>query len=120
MKSKQAPTMPQDSGLNLQRITKRFIVAPLAMGWLILAVGCASDPSRSTGQAIDDQSISRRVEYALTSDPAFKYPDVRVTTFQRTVQLSGFVDRSEQKERAEEIAKKTEGVKNVKNRIELK
>jgi osmotically-inducible protein OsmY len=88
---------------------------------LILAGGCASDQSqRSAGQAIDDQAVARRVEEALRSDPAYKFTQVKVVAYTGKVQLSGFVDKGEQKGQAEDITKKVPGVKEVKNDIEMK
>jgi hyperosmotically inducible periplasmic protein len=93
----------------------------LAISMLSLAIGCASDRTeRTVGQAIDDQSVARRVEEALKSDPAYKFTDVKVVAYTGKVQLSGFVDRGEQKAQAEEIARKTLGVKEVQNDISLK
>ncbi len=50
----------------------------------------------------------------------YKYPDVIVTTFKGTVQLSGFVDNSDEKSRASTVAKNVEGVKDVENNISVK
>lgn len=86
-----------------------------------LAAGCASDdPRRTAGEAIDDEAVSRRVQQALSADPAYKFPEVKVVTYQGQVQLSGFVDRDEQKSQAEAIARKVSGVKDVKNDIRKK
>jgi osmotically-inducible protein OsmY len=57
------------------------------------------------------------VQEALSADPAYKFADVKVTTYEGNVQLSGFVDRDEQKGHAEEIAKKVPGVREVRNQI---
>jgi osmotically-inducible protein OsmY len=93
----------------------------LMLGGLILAAGCASDPAeRSAGQAIDDEATARRVEQALRSDPAYKFTDVKVASYEGKVQLSGFVDKEEQKDQAADIAKKVQGVKEVKNEIAMK
>lgn len=100
----------------------RHLVAPLALGMAILATGCAPGNryERSTGESIDDRATTSRVKSALGDDPRFKYPSVSVTTFKGTVQLSGFVDTSEQKSKAAEIAKKVAGVKDVENHISVK
>jgi hyperosmotically inducible periplasmic protein len=93
----------------------------LGSALLIAGAGCASDePQRTAGQAIDDQSVARRVEERLRSDPAYKFTDVKVVAYEGKVQLSGFVDKNEQKGQAEEIAKKVPGVKEVRNDIALK
>jgi len=103
------------------RQAKQLIGSAVAIGLLTLAVGCASDaPQRTAGQSIDDQSTARRVQEALSSDPAYKFTEVKVVAYQGKVQLSGFVDKGEQKGHAEEIARKVPGVKEVKNDIAMK
>jgi hyperosmotically inducible periplasmic protein len=103
------------------RQLKQLLGAVVAGGLLVLGAGCASDqPQRTAGQSIDDQATARRVQEALSSDPAYKFTEVKVVAYQGKVQLSGFVDKSEQKGQAEEIAKKTPGVKEVKNDIAMK
>ena len=100
---------------------KQCASALIASGLMIVAVGCASDkPQRSAGQAIDDQAIARRVEEALRADPAYKFTEVKVTSYEGKVQLGGFVDKGEQKGQAEDIAKKVAGVKEVRNDIAMK
>jgi len=83
--------------------------------------GCVGDSShRSTGEAIDDHTISSRVKTALKEDPEYKFPLVEVKTFKDTVQLSGFVKSSQQKSRAADIAKQAAGSRNVENNITVK
>lgn len=82
--------------------------------------GCAGDRyHESTGEYVDDSSITARVKDALGHDE-YKYPDVKVTTFKGTVQLSGFVDDHSQKDRAGSIAKGVQGVRDVANNITVK
>ena len=84
-------------------------------------VGCAgSRYERSTGEYVDDKSLSARVNSALRDNPEYKFGDVRVTSFRGTVQLSGFVNTTDQKSRAGDIAEKVQGVKDVKNNITVK
>lgn len=99
---------------------KQRMSTPIALGLVILAMGCAGRHERSTGEIVDDHATSGRVQTALSSDAAYKFPDVKVTTYQGMVQLSGFVENDHQKDRAAEIAKNTKGVKDVKNDIVLK
>lgn len=83
--------------------------------------GCAGTPTReSTGEYIDDASITTKVKAAFVKDPVVKAIDVKVDTFKGAVQLSGFVDTAEQKARAEQIAASTQGVTSVRNNITLK
>ncbi len=96
----------------------------LALGALPLVggvTGCAGNRyTQSTGELIDDKADSSRVRKALSSDTQYKYGDVNVQTFKGVVQLSGFVNSRDQKNRAGELAKKVEGVREVQNNITVK
>ena len=93
----------------------------LATGTVAGITGCAGNQTdRSTGQYIDDKSLTMRVHHALADNPDYKFNDVNVTVFRGTVQLSGFVNNSDQKARADDIAKNVQGVKDVENNISIK
>lgn len=82
---------------------------------------CTSSATRqSTGEYIDDTTITAKVKSAFVSDDTVKALDVQVETFRGVVQLSGFVDDLNQKSRAEQIARSTNGVRDVRNAIQLK
>jgi hyperosmotically inducible periplasmic protein len=102
---------------NIKVLCIAFTLAVSAVAGL---TGCAGDRYHdSTGEYIDDKSVSARVKSAL-GDDSYKYPDVKITTFKGTVQLSGFVDDRNQKSRAGTIAKGVQGVKEVDNNITVK
>ena len=83
--------------------------------------GCAGDRyTQSTGERIDDKSDSSRVRKALSGDTQYKYGDVSVQTFKGVVQLSGFVNSRDQKNRAGDLARRVEGVRGVENNITVK
>lgn len=83
--------------------------------------GCAGDRyQRSTGEYIDDKSLDMRVKHALNDNPDYKFKDVVVTSFKGDVQLSGFVNSDQQKDRAVDLAKNVQGVKQVENNISVK
>ena len=93
----------------------------VALGLALIATGCAGTRyDRSTGESIDDRATTSRVKSALGADSIYKYPDVKVTTFKGHVQLSGFADTRDQKSKAEELAKRAAGVKDVENDITVK
>jgi hyperosmotically inducible periplasmic protein len=99
------------------------ILALLAIssGLALLPVGCAGTSTReSTGEYVDDAGITTKVKAAFVRDPVVKALDVKVETFKAVVQLSGFVDTPDQKNRAEQIARGTPGVQSVKNNISIK
>lgn len=82
---------------------------------------CSSSATRqSTGEYIDDAAITAKVKGSFVRDDTVKALDVQVETFKGVVQLSGFVDSSMQRDRAEEIARATNGVREVTNNIQLK
>jgi osmotically-inducible protein OsmY len=103
----------------IKKIGQLFIGAVL--GVTLLSAGCAgSRYERSTGESIDDTATVSRVKSALHNDAVYKYPDVEVASFKGNVQLSGYVDNKEQKQRAGDIAQNVEGVKDLKNNIAVK
>jgi osmotically-inducible protein OsmY len=108
---------------NKMQITKVVGLA-LCLGaapLLTLVTGCAGDRyHESTGESIDDHTITMRVKDALSNDSQYKFEGVNVDTFKGTVQLSGFVDTSDQKDRAATLAKGVQGVKDVDNNITVK
>ena len=111
------------TSLNMDKTFKTFGLI-LSLGALPLAggfTGCAGDRyTQSTGEHIDDRATSMRVKKALGEDPGYKYDGVDVKTFKGVTQLSGFVDTRDQKKRAAEIARRTEGVREIQNNIAVK
>jgi len=105
-------------------LTTKVLALALCLGAvpvLTVITGCAGDRyHQSTGEDIDDHGITSRVKDALSNDGQYKYDGVQVVTFKGTVQLSGFVDTSDQKSRARDLAKGVEGVRDVDNNITVK
>lgn len=101
---------------------KKFVLIALCAGGLAwLPTGCAGTTTReSTGEYVDDASITTKVKAAFVKDPTVKALDVKVETFKGSVQLSGFVNTAEEKSRAEQIAAGIPGVAKVTNNITLK
>src|SRR6266480_1616449 len=96
-------------------------VAGLAAALVILAMaGCMSTADRSSGRVLDDKMITSKVKGALNDARVYKFDDVKVVTYKGVVQWSGFVDTDEQKQKAGEISKRVEWVRDVMNNISLK
>src|SRR3954464_14533599 len=86
-----------------------------------LQTGCAGTNTReSTGEYVDDATITAKVKAAFVKDPVVKATDVKVQTFKGVVQLSGFVDNSDQKSQAEQVARGVPNVAKVQNDIVVK
>jgi hyperosmotically inducible periplasmic protein len=75
---------------------------------------------QTTGQYIDDVSLTARVKTALIEDPATKARNIDVDTYKGVVQLSGFVDSAEERTRAERVVSGVAGVVRVENRLALR
>lgn len=97
------------------------VVSTLVVSALILSVlgGCQSMTGRSTGQFVDDQSVTASVKAKLVADKAANLTRVGVKTVNGTVYLTGSVDSAEQKARAEELAMRARGVKQVINQLQI-
>jgi osmotically-inducible protein OsmY len=96
-------------------------IAILFAAALLLAAGCASTSNReSTGQYIDDTSITTRVKKAIFDEPSLKVTQINVETYKSVVQLSGWVDSTAQLGTAGSVARSVEGVTSVKNDLRLK
>ena len=78
------------------------------------------DGGPSGSERIDDAAITAKVKAALAGDPRTKAHQVNVETREGAVQLSGFVDNSEAKSTAEELARNVDHVKSVDNEIDVK
>ena len=92
--------------------------AAIALGLAMtgtLATCASNGPHESTGEYVDDATISTKVRTAILGDDNVKITEIKVTTFRGTVQLSGFVDSAAMVSRAGDIAKGVQGVKSVKN-----
>jgi len=98
--------------------TKSSLLAAAIFG-AALAVGCTNLGDKSAGQAVDDAAITTKVKAKFVEDKAVSAMNIKVNTFQGTVQLSGFAKSAEEAERAGQIARSVNGVKIVKNDIRL-
>jgi hyperosmotically inducible protein len=109
--------------MKLNASTSRLVLhlGSLAAAAVFLATaGCAGNRyNRSTGEYIDDHSLQLRVDHALNENPDYKFDDVSIVTFKGTIQLNGFVDTADQKNKAGDIARQVQGVRAVENNISV-
>jgi osmotically-inducible protein OsmY len=98
-----------------------YIKTILASIMIVSLVACAPTAKREgTGEYIDDALITTKVKAALAADPDVKATEVKVETFKGTVQLSGFVNSRESVQKAVDIARGVNGVRDVKNDMVIK
>ena len=88
---------------------------------LAMIAGCASTRTQeSAGQYTDSSVITAKVKAAIFDDKALKVYDINVETFKDVVQLSGFVNSAEIKNRAGVVASAVSDVRSVKNDLVVK
>ncbi len=104
----------------MQKITRTGILIATLLA-LAPAVGCApTRTSESTGQYVDDATITTKVKAALVADAGLKGFDIHVLTYKGVVQLSGFVDSSQSVAHATDVTQKVGGVQSVRNDLIVK
>ena len=97
-------------------------VSLLAATMLLAATAgyAATTTKESAGQYLDDAAITTKVKAAMFDTSNLKAMHIDVKTNQGVVQLSGFVGSKAQAARATEVARGVDGVKGVKNDIQIK
>lgn len=82
--------------------------------------GCAtSRQHQSASEYIDDTVITTKVKAALFDTHDLSSSGIHVETYHGEVLLSGFVPSASQIQRAIEVVKKVDGVKNVKSSLQV-
>lgn len=97
----------------------------LAAGAALVLAACgttgAPENRRTTGEFTSDAALTAKVKSAIATDVGARTAAaINIETYRGVVQLTGFVDSREQMTRAEDAAKKVEGVRSVKNDVRIK
>ena len=85
-----------------------------------VAVGCQSMTGETAGENVSDSSITSAVKAKLAGDRVGTLTQVGVETVRKTVYLTGVVPNADDKRRAAELARNTDGVKEVVNNLQVK
>ena len=103
-----------------RQIAYLTIIAGLAVAPLVFTTGCAVTQGReSAGSYAKDKEIQTKIKAEMYKDKMVKGTQVEVQSLNGVVQLSGFVDSQEAKDRAGQIAADTKGVVQVYNNLLL-
>jgi len=103
--------------MTMQMLGRLALVVALSL----LLAACAGTATRSsTGEYIDDTILTTRVKTALLEDPDVSGLSVKVESFRGVVQLSGFVKSASERNRAVQLAREIQGVRQVRNDILLR
>lgn len=101
--------------------SKNTLIIAALLGITTAITGCASTSKQeSTGQYIDSSAITTKVKANLVADKDIKALPISVETYKGTVQLSGFVDNDQQRQKAIAAAKSVPGVTAVKDSLVVK
>lgn len=86
----------------------------------VLAIlGCQAMTGRTAGRNVDDASITASVKSTLVADKAANLTRIDVDTTNGVVSLNGVVQSPEQKDRAQQLANRVDGVRNVVNNLQV-
>ena len=94
----------------------KALAIALVTGATLVASGCAIIRGQETaGAYVDDVSITTAIKAKFVEDKTVDAGAIKVQTLNGTVQLSGFAKSSAEKGKAEQIARTTKGVREVRN-----
>ena len=100
----------------MSRVWNGMAVVVLA-GFMLVA--CQSTTGKTAGQNVSDAAISTKVQSKLTADRMSNFSRIDVDTERGVVILTGVVDSADQKMKATELARQIDGVKDVKNNLQI-
>ena len=81
--------------------------------------GCQAMTGRTAGENVDDATITTTVKARLAQDKLGSLTRVDVDTTNGVVALNGTVETAEQRARAEQLARRVDGVKRVQNNLQV-
>lgn len=103
--------------MNLRHLASATVAAIA----LLAASGCAvTRGQESVGAYVDDATITTQIKSRFVENKEVDAASIRVETLNGTVMLSGFAKNATEKNTAETIARKVNGVKLVKNEITVR
>jgi hyperosmotically inducible periplasmic protein len=101
--------------------TIRSTFLAVAAAALLATTGCAvTRGQESVGAYIDDSAITTAVKARYVDNKEVDASAISVETMKGTVMLSGFAKNATEKQTAEALARKVNGVKDVKNEIAVR
>ena len=98
----------------MDKLKRAFAIA-ISAAVLGLA-GCASTGGNNY---FDDAMVTARVKKAIYNEPSLKVTDIAVSTDKAVVSLSGAVKTRADRTKAADVARKVEGVKQVRNDLKV-
>jgi hyperosmotically inducible protein len=100
----------------MMRNLRSMMVFLVLFGFL---AGCQAMTGRTTGENIDDTTLTTSVKTALAQDKASSLTRIDVDSVKGVVSLNGVVPTAADKTRAVEIARGVNGVKKVNDNLQV-
>jgi len=101
-------------------VSKTLVKAWAAATILVLALtGCQAMTGKTAGRNVDDAAITASVKSTLIADKISNMTRVDVDTNNGVVSLNGVVDSAQQRGRAEDLARRVDGVRGVNNNLQI-
>jgi hyperosmotically inducible periplasmic protein len=84
-----------------------------------LMSGCQAMTGSTAGQNVDDSTITASVKTKLATEKLSTLTRVEVDTIRGVVSLNGMAETAEQRARVESVARQVDGVKGVRNNLQV-
>jgi osmotically-inducible protein OsmY len=102
------------------KYTRALAIAVLA-GATLAGTGCSVMRGQETvGSYVDDAAITTAVKAKFVEDKTVDAGAIKVETLNGTVALSGFAKSNAERQQAENIARSTKGVREVRNNLTVR
>ena len=98
---------------------RRMLNSLIAVLFVVSLAGCQTMTGKSAGANVDDATLTARVKTKLVSEKATNFTRIDVDTNNGIVYLNGTVQNAQQKTKAEDLARSTDGVKKVINNLQI-
>jgi osmotically-inducible protein OsmY len=98
---------------------KVILLSVLMVFGLALFSGCASLTGRTTGEYIDDASITTEANAIIVKDPDAHYLKIDVSSTNGNVVLDGFIHDKKAEERIVAKIRQIKGVKSVQSNLKV-
>src|SRR4030066_1277398 len=102
-----------------REMKKVILLSVLVVFGLALFSGCASLTGRTTGEYIDDSSITTQANAIIIKEPDAGYWKIDVSSTQGNVVLDGFIHDKKAEKRIVAKIKQIKGVKSVKSNLKV-
>lgn len=100
------------------KYARALVFAAISGITVLAATGCSVARDQQTmGSYVDDAGITTAVKAKMAEDKTVSATSISVETLNGTVQLSGFAKSQAEKNQAENIARNTKHVREVRNSI---